>query len=387
MHEVRFLHCADIHLDAPFTSLGSSSDKASTRRREVRETFGRIIDTAKNEKADLLLISGDLYEHGYVKKSTITYVNDRFREIPDVKVIILPGNHDPYAANSCYKSMEWSENVTILNGSCPYKIFDDLGVCVHGAGFSNSSGPPDFESGQFSIYRKPINILMLHGTVDMNLGKDIYNPVSGRKLSSLGMDYVALGHFHNRLEDIGNSGLIFNPGSPEPLGFDEPGAHGVVSGSIKKPVSGIAQLDVRFIRLNRRSYDSLDVRVDGLETDEQVTKKILECLESMPQEALSDNSANLFRITLKGYLPRDFKIDLKGISEYLDNRFFFIRLNDETEPDYDLEALKDEPDLRGLFVRKIARLEQKTNDELELQLLKKALYYGLQALETGEVEV
>jgi len=387
LREVRFLHCADIHLDAPFTSLGASSDKASARRREVRETFGRIIDAAKFEKADLLLISGDLYEHGYVKKSTITYINDRFREIPNVKVIILPGNHDPYVPNSCYRSMEWSENVTILSESKPYEVIDELGMCVHGAGFNSSGAPLEFKSGQFPIDNKLINVLMLHGTIDMNVGRNICNPASSKELSSLGVDYVALGHFHNRLDDIGGRGVIYNPGSPEPLGFDEPGAHGIFAGSIKRRDSGEVRRDIRFVRLNKRAYASTDVNVDGLETDEQITGKILERLESVPPEALSGSSSNLFRVTLKGYLPRDFKADLKGISEYLGGRFFFIWLNDETEPDYDLESVKDEPGLRGLFVRKLAMLEQKTDDEQKRRLLRNALYYGLQALEKGEVEL
>jgi len=38
------------------------------------------------------------------------------------------------------------------------------------------------------------------------------------------MDYIALGHFHNTLRGVGKSENIYNPGSPEPLGFDEEGS-------------------------------------------------------------------------------------------------------------------------------------------------------------------
>lgn len=58
MDTVKFVHCADIHLDAPIrdNGIGTYSD---IRRKDIRNAFLRILDTVKQENAQLLLISGD----------------------------------------------------------------------------------------------------------------------------------------------------------------------------------------------------------------------------------------------------------------------------------------------------------------------------------------
>jgi len=88
MNSLKFLHFSDIHLDAPFSSLGSKF-AAEQRRRDLLEVFGRIIDLAKKEAVDIILISGDLYEHEYVRKSTIHYINKKFSEIPKQKCLLF----------------------------------------------------------------------------------------------------------------------------------------------------------------------------------------------------------------------------------------------------------------------------------------------------------
>ena len=98
--KMRFVHIADMHFDAPFTSLNSKEHLGDKRRLEQRSAFKRVIDYIKENKIEYLLIAGDLYEHEYVRKSTIDYIARLFREIPQTKIFISPGNHDPYIKNS-----------------------------------------------------------------------------------------------------------------------------------------------------------------------------------------------------------------------------------------------------------------------------------------------
>ena len=94
MKTLKFIHCADIHLDAPFREYGSGS-YGDTRRRDIRDAFLNILKRAKKEKVDFLLISGDLYEHGSVVKSTMEWLYMVLSQV-EVPVVIIPGNHDPY---------------------------------------------------------------------------------------------------------------------------------------------------------------------------------------------------------------------------------------------------------------------------------------------------
>ena len=106
MQQVKFVHFSDLHLDCPFTSLGPDLERISQRRKDLLDVFDNIIEITKRENADLILISGDLYEHFYVKKSTINHINNKFKEIGDKKVFIIHGKHDPYVNNSYYKSFQ-----------------------------------------------------------------------------------------------------------------------------------------------------------------------------------------------------------------------------------------------------------------------------------------
>ena len=251
MRCIKFVHCADIHLDAPFISLGikdshSLVGKSALRRMDLKNTFESIMKIAEDEGAGFVFISGDLYEHNYVRKSTINFVNGIFKGLGNVKVFIVPGNHDPWVKGSYYRDFEWAENVHILAGDKTHVYFEEEGICIYGpdafpgilmqGNFSElktCSDNFDFDIGRH-IKRDIINILLVHGTLDLNINQGSCNIMSSKQLELLGMDYIALGHFHKRTDDIGSLGIIYNPGSPEPLGFDEPGEHGVYVGSIVK---------------------------------------------------------------------------------------------------------------------------------------------------------
>lgn len=187
MSKIRFVHCADVHLEAAFSSLGTERRLGSLRRHELKESFRRIIKYTKETKADFLLISGDLYEHAYATAGTFHFINGLFEEIPSTAVIILPGNHDPYGPNSGYAKFKWSPNVHILSPSNPRFSFREKGVCIFGLNEENGingitdsntgidkmqlNGDPDDNSGH-----TPINILLFHGTVDLNIGDCSFNP-------------------------------------------------------------------------------------------------------------------------------------------------------------------------------------------------------------------
>ena len=79
---MKFIHIADMHFDIPFTSLNFREDLGEKRRLEQRSALKKVIEYAKNNKVEYMFISGDLYEHEYVKKSTIDYIINLFKEIP-----------------------------------------------------------------------------------------------------------------------------------------------------------------------------------------------------------------------------------------------------------------------------------------------------------------
>lgn len=373
---VSFIHCADIHLDAPFSALGK--DNLSTeRRKDLKKVFGKIIDLVIEKDVDFLLISGDLYEHEYAARSTIAWINGMFRNLGSKQVIIIPGNHDPCVKNSWYRSYKWSDNVHILTTENPEYFDENLNVYFYGIGFDT------FHQETLPVQKPPvvlpdrINICLFHGTLNMQFTESPYNPVDIRYLSELGFDYYALGHFHSRSEEYSEKGII-NPGSPEPFGFDETGDHGVYLVELVKG-DGLKRR-YSFVKTQERAYYELNISADGAESTESLAGKISSVINSC------NGNGNIFRINLTGRISPGFRPDVQYLQHYFENKCFSMQINDYTRPAYDLEELAKEKTMAGVFVRKMMKRIEDAKEE-DRQVLEKALYFGLEALFDGTVSI
>ena len=367
MMRIKFLQCGDLHLDSPFTSLADAEGKPDLRRQDLKSALARIIELADSEKSDMLLICGDLYEHGYVRKSTVRYICDQFQRIPDIPVIVIPGNHDPAVPESFYLGFEWPQNVHILAGRNRYHELPEKRVRVY------STLTP--EDGLDPAY---INILMYHGTLDMSFSSDAFQPVNSADITASGFDYCALGHFHTVISGAGGNKCIFNAGSPEPLGFDEEGEHGVIMAEIEKG-SGGAEIHTRFANICRRRFITIEADVGNCLNDEQAAVKVAECLE------MNGSGEDLYRIILCGYVSNEFRPNTELIRQLLREKAFYIKLTDRTTPDYDFDRIAGEPGIRGLFARKMLDRAAAATGEEERQLVMQALYYGMEAIDEGKV--
>ncbi len=382
---IKFVHCADIHLDAPFREHGQGS-YGDTRRRDIRDAFLNILKRVKGENADFILISGDLYEHGSVVKSTMEWLYMVLSEVA-VPVVIIPGNHDPYLLNSWYKNWEWPSNVTILTPDNPNLVLENLNVNIYGMGFSSfKEGKPDL-----SIVSKPkegfLNIFMFHGTLDMDFAGNDYKPVTTMELEALGYDYYALGHFHNIRDDYPLRNA-YNPGSPEPLGFDETGEHVAFLVTAEKAQGGTS-LKVEKFNTAVRAYHNEDLNITGLKTLEEIKMRILGYLEGF------NPKRDIIRINLKGLT--ELSLDEDMLTSLFAENWLYLRIRNNTRKAYDIESLEKDLSLKGAFVREMKSRIQKVINELEdnpeNQELKKeeeiltlALSYGLEALQSGKIE-
>lgn len=369
---MKFLHLADCHLDAPFVELGQAQNKSNLRRNELLKTFSKVMEIAKSKVVDIVLISGDLFEQKYVDKSTIKSINNIFIQMPNIKIFISPGNHDPFIHNSYYNTFNWAQNVFIFKGVFEKVYLPHLNANVWGVGFNdfyiNKCLVKDIDEAE----KDKVNILITHGTLDICAGDERYHPLALSYISSIGFDYCALGHIHKRTIDEKNN--IYYPGSPEPLGFDEPGQHGVIFGQVNKGFKNI-----NFIPTATREYISLDIDISGISVLEDIVKEIK---REINQEK---SMVNLYKINLVGKVD-DCIVDTTLIEESLKEYFHFLKIEDSTEISYPLEEMEKEYTLRGIFVKKMNKLMEKASQE-DKEKLKKALNYGLDALTKGEIKL
>ncbi len=162
---MKFVHIADLHFDCPFSSLAVRENLSDNRRLDQRNAFKKVINYIKENSVEYLFISGDLYENEYVKKSTINYINNLFLEIPDTKIFISPGNHDPYLKNSYYSEFEFAPNVYIFK-STNFECKELPDVNVYGIGFQDFYCRDVNYSSINIIQNDKPNILIMHATLD-----------------------------------------------------------------------------------------------------------------------------------------------------------------------------------------------------------------------------
>lgn len=212
---MKFVHIADVHFDAPFTTL-ETKGFSETRRLEQRNAFKKVIDYIKTNNIEYLFICGDLYEQEYIRESTIKYISSLFETIPNTKIFIVPGNHDPYIKNSYYMTFNFAKNVKIFTGSLEKIEYGN--VNIYGYGFEDFYMQSGMEDKIYIDDKSKINILLTHCDLDGAKNNETrYNPVLKSKLESLEFNYVGLGHIH-KLDYEDN---IVYPGSLVSLGFDE----------------------------------------------------------------------------------------------------------------------------------------------------------------------
>lgn len=365
---VKFLQFGDLHLDAPFTSLSDAEGMPQLRRQELKRALGRIIELAFTEEVDMVLVCGDLFEHSYISKSTINYIAAQLMKIPSIPVIIIPGNHDPICPDSYYNCFSWPANVHILSGESTIYVDTDIGARV----YSNFSLDNHLDGNA-------INILMHHGTLDMPFSSEAYQQISSEQLDSYGFDYYAMGHFHTKILGAGTRKRIYNAGSPESLGFDEEGEHGVFIAEINKPSFGESTVNVEFKPIGLRRFINIEVNISGCSNDEEVGDRAALKME----QAGSCN--DLYRISFTGYCRHGYKIDEMSIADFIKDKAQYTRIMDNTSPDYDFDVIAKEVGLRGLFARKMLERAEKAVSEQERKIAMQALYYGMEAIDEGKV--
>ncbi len=356
---MKFVHIADMHFDVPFTTL-NKNELGNSRRLDQRKALKKIIEYIKENKIEYLFISGDLYEHEYVKQSTIEYINNLFSEIPNTKIYITPGNHDPYLQNSYYNKFNWNKNVYIFKSNIE-KISEN-NIDIYGFGFDNFyMKASEYSKIQIENPEK-INILITHGSLEGGTTEDLeYNPMNKNKLENLKFNYIALGHIHKT--NYKEEQKIIYPGSTISLGFDELGEHGMIVGEIKEDTK---KLNIEFVPIDEKEFVECEIDITEILTEEELIEKINE---------IKTEENKYYKIILIG--NRQFEINVNNIIKYIQNKNM-IKIKDKTKIKYDLEKIAKENSLKGIFVKEL--LEKIEQNPEEKEIIEKAIEIGLEAM-------
>lgn len=351
---MKFIHAADLHLCSSFVTSSLEPSVAAAHREQLWKTFHHLIDICSKDKVDVLLLSGDLYESDYARVSDVKSISDAFATIPETKVFIAPGNHDPIVKNSYYNMVKFPENTHVF-GQFEGVEIEDHNAVVYGFGWEQNR----YEQLPFAfsaIDKSKNNLLLLHCDA---MTTSPYLPIKTELLDSLGFDYVALGHIHKAVQLKPN---IFYPGSPEPLNFGEEGKHGYIKGILKDK-----KLELNFVNANKREFITAQIKVEPeMNTADIVEKVSSECGRGI--------SSNIYRLIFSGIIHP--QIDVDNVMREIKDSFYSVEYYDRTIPDYDIKKVYQEnkDNIVGKFIQSLTK--EATKDPIAY----KALIKGLEAL-------
>ncbi|MDE6128845.1 MAG: metallophosphoesterase, partial [Lachnospiraceae bacterium] len=90
---MKMIHCADIHLGSKMEAK-LPKEKADERKNEVRVSFERMVQYAKNEGVRVILLSGDVFDSDRPLKKDKAFFYSVVKNNPEIDFLYLRGNHD-----------------------------------------------------------------------------------------------------------------------------------------------------------------------------------------------------------------------------------------------------------------------------------------------------
>ncbi len=344
---VTILHAADLHLDSPFGAL--PREQAAMCRARQRELPELLVQRCSDLACDLLLLAGDIFD-GTPHPETVEALQNALGRC-HAEVFIAPGNHDPYTAGSVWANTNWPKNVHIFTGEMTSISLPHLQCRIWGAAFQDREAEallrpiPAADDGFLEIG-------VFHGDP---LNRGPYHHIPPHVLQDCGLDYLALGHIHQRFGPKWQGRTFYAwPGTAMGRGFDECGEKGGLHIQLEK-----GRCEGTFVPLPAPRFEIL----------------------TLPAQApiLPPGTENLLcRLILTGDSD---PVDCAAVTAALSPRFLFLEVRDETLPLRDLWDGAGAPTLRGMALAHLKAQHDCADTEQSRQTIRQAARFLLSALE------
>ncbi len=380
---MKLLHIADIHLGIKALGFG---DRADDLRCRIQTAFENSLQIAAERTCDVVLVAGDLFDSNRVGQRTLhaatSALQDLLAAAPQTHIFLIPGNHDCLGDDSIYHAAEFSQLgdrfhlFTDPQGETVY--LDHLDTAIHGVPFVCDFKQLDIQPlAMLSPHpQAALNIAMLHVGTPMAYWDAADAPsISPEQIAASGMDYIALGHFHNAQNCDAGGVVARYCGPPELINMQSPPGAALL---VEMGASGVSvePLPVASLRLQEAEILAAELRSEA------------DLAEKLREYAAQDL---VLDAEIVGMLPLGVRLQIEQLAEELADDFYRLNLTDNTavgELDID-EAEYPEQYVTGKFIRLMQeRIEQAQDagDEPAARIAAEALRLGAHLLQGGELE-
>ncbi len=324
---MKILHTADLHLGAAMNTR-LSPEKAKERRVELFTTLESMAVSAEIHGAELFIIAGDLFDTKRLTARDIDRVIGIIEAHPKIQFLYLFGNHEKNALAESGRALP--ENLRLFGKDWTYFTYGDVTVAGRGELCADMFGG-------LSVIPSQKTIVVLHGAVG---DRSDENTVGLREARELGVDYIALGHYHSYgTFEVDDRCTAVYSGTPEGRGFDECGSKGYV----------IIDTDGRrvshsFYPVAKRTVHLAKVDITYLSARAEIQDAVEAKLRGIPPE-------DIVRAVLSGRRPQNLFPDREQIEARYKDSFYYFEVKDESRTEIDPDAYKYDKSLKGEFIR------------------------------------
>jgi DNA repair exonuclease SbcCD nuclease subunit len=367
---VKIVHAADLHLDSPLVGLERyPSAPVEAIRGATRRAFEALMATCLEERAALLLIAGDVYDGDWKDYSTGLFFASQLARLREAgtRVVMVRGNHD--AASQITRHLRLPEHVVELEHGRPAtRVFEDLGVAVHGQSFAERAVREDLASRYPEPVRGAFNVGLLHTSVTGRPGHDDYAPCTADTLAARGYDYFALGHVHRR-EVLQTDPWIVFPGNLQGRHARETGPKGATVVEVR---------DGRVITAEARALDVVRWCVCELDASKASSADdVVDLARQMLARELdaAGHRTVAVRIIVRGATrahpvlqsdPERWEAELRRAATELADELWIEKVVFRTEAELDVSALASRDDAIGQVARALFALRADAAARIDL---------------------
>ena len=202
---LKIAHTSDVHLH--------DGDDGQ----HVRDAFARVIDTVLDERSDLFLIAGDLFDHNRIQGDVIDFVYEQLARVP-CPTVIIAGNHDCWEERSVLQRMNFGHaghHVMLLDEIGGKQVeLPELHATVWGRCMLDHDRTNKPMAGSPPRKADLWHIGMAHGLYMDEPDSDRSSLITPQEIADSGFDYLALGHVHAHRQMRHGDTLACYPGVP-----------------------------------------------------------------------------------------------------------------------------------------------------------------------------
>ncbi|WP_167746954.1 metallophosphoesterase family protein [Cohnella luojiensis] len=294
-----FVHAADLHLDSPFKGLTKVPDAVRDRLRE--STFSALqglCDIVKREKADFLVLAGDLFDAADRSLRAQLRLQRAMEEITSLgtQVFVVHGNHDPESGRQA--KLDWPQGVHEFGSAgveCrpAYSRNGELAAHVYGISYPTPAVTDNLALRFMKREGAPFHLALLHANVDGDPSHDNYAPCKLDELASAGFHYWALGHVHDRRILREYPHVVYS-GNIQGRSIRETGGKGVYVVSVSESGS----IDMSFRDIADVLWQETIVSIEGIDREQDLKNRLLSALDDSRKDA--QGRPSLVRVRLEG---------------------------------------------------------------------------------------